>query len=161
MRKLVLATILLFSTELWLFLWLTSSIGWWPMLGITLLGGIVGGSLAKREGRRVFREWQAAIGSGQAPTAGVLEGMLVFVSGALFLLPGVLTDVLAVLLLFAPVRRRVARALRPLLGVDSWTMGVTGQRTAPGPGRGREVLDTEGEAVPNGDEEPEGPHQLH
>ena len=161
MRKLVLATILLFSTELWLFLWLTHSIGWWPMLGITLLGGIVGASLAKREGRRVFREWQAAIGSGQAPAAGALEGMLVFVSGALFLLPGVLTDALALLLLFAPVRKRVARSLRPLLGVDSWTLGFTSRAAAPGPGRGREVLDTEGEAVADDDEEPTGPRQLH
>jgi UPF0716 family protein affecting phage T7 exclusion len=161
MRKLVLATILLFSTELWLFLWLTRSIGLWPMLGVTLLGGIVGASLAKREGRRVFREWQAAIGSGQAPAVGALEGMLVFVSGALFLLPGVLTDFLALLLLFAPVRRRVARSLRPLLGVDAWTLGFTRPRTAPGPSRAGEVLDTEGEAVPNGDEEPASPRQLH
>jgi UPF0716 protein FxsA len=159
MRRLLLATIVLLSTELWLFLWLTRQIGWWPMLGIAMFGGLLGASLAKRQGRQVFREWQAAFGSGQAPAVGALEGTLVFVSAALFLLPGVLTDVLAFALLFAPVRQRVARYLRPRLGLDAWTRGFT-QRTAPRPGHGRQVLDTEGEAVPDADEEPVGPPQL-
>ena len=161
MRRLLLATIVLLSTELWLFLWLTHHIGWWPMLGITMFGGILGASLAKRQGRQVFREWQAAFGSGQPPAVGALEGMLVFVSAALFLLPGVLTDVLGLLLLLAPVRQRVAQYLRPRLGLDSWTRGLAPQRRAPRPVGGREVLDTEGEAVPEADEEPAGPRQLH
>jgi UPF0716 protein FxsA len=161
MRRLLLATIVLLSTELWLFLWLTHHIGWWPMLGITMFGGILGASLAKRQGRQVFREWQAAFGSGQPPAVGALEGMLVFVSAALFLLPGVLTDVLGLLLLFAPVRQRVAQYLRPRLGLDSWTRGFAAPRTAQRPVRGREVLDTEGQAVPDADEEPAGPRQLH
>jgi len=160
MRRLLLATIAILSTELWLFLWLTHQIGWWPMLGITMFGGVLGASLAKRQGRQVFREWQAAFGSGQAPAVGALEGTLVFVSAALFLLPGVLTDVLAVTLLFAPVRQRVAQYLRPRLGLDSWARGLPTRRTARGPVHGREVLDTEGEAVPDADEEPVGPRQL-
>lgn len=161
MRRLLLATIVLLSTELWLFLWLTHQIGWWPMLGITMLGGIVGASLAKRQGRQVFRDWQTAFGSAQPPAVGALEGMLVFVSAALFVLPGVLTDVLGLVLLFAPVRQRVAQYLRPRLGLDSWPRGLASQRTAAGPVRGREVLDTEGEAVPEADEEPAGPRQIH
>jgi len=161
MRKLLLATILLVSTELWLFLWLLDRLGWWPMLGITLLGGILGVSLAKRQGRRVFRDWQAALSSGQSPAAGALEGMLVLASGALFLLPGVLTDVLGLLLLLAPVRKWLAQYLRPLLGFESWTRGLSAQRAAPGPRGGGEVLDTEGEAVPDGDQESAGPRQLH
>jgi len=172
MRKVLLAAILLLSTELWLFLWLIRQIGWWPLIGITLLAGILGASLAQRQGRRVFREWQAALGSGQPPAIGALEGMLVFVSGALFLLPGVLSDVLGLLLLFAPVRRRVAEYLRPLLGIDSWTRGLRAQRAPRDPGRGSQVLDTEGETVEaeedededeglEGDEEDTGPRQLH
>ena len=159
MRRLLLATILLLSTELWLFLWLTHQLGWWPMLGITMFGGLLGASLAKRQGRQVFREWQAAFGSGQPPAVGALEGMLVFFSAALFLLPGVLTDVLAFTLLFAPVRQRVAQYLRPRLGLDAWTRGLT-QRTAPRPGYGRAVLDTEGQALPDADEGPARPRQL-
>jgi UPF0716 family protein affecting phage T7 exclusion len=119
--------------------------------------------LPKRQGRGVFLEWQTALGSGQPPASGALEGMLVFASGALFLLPGVLTDVLAVLLLLSPVRKRVAQYLRALLGFDSRQaeFSIPVRRAAPGPGRRRAVLDTEGEAVPDADEEPTGPHQLH
>jgi UPF0716 protein FxsA len=160
MRKVLLAAILLLSTELWLFLWLLRHLGWWPVLGITLLGGILGASLAKRQGRRVFRAWQAALSSGQPPAEGALEGMLVFASGALFLLPGVLTDVLGLLLLFAPVRKQLAQYLRPRLGFGSWTRGFPAQRAAPVARRGGDVLDTEGEAVPDEDE-PVGPRQLH
>ena len=161
MRRLLLVTILFLSTELWLFLWLTDQIGWWPMLGITMFGGLLGASLAKRQGRQVFRQWQAAFGAGQPPAVGALEGMLVFVSAALFLLPGLLTDVLALVLLLAPVRRRVAQYLRPRLGLDSWTRGFATQRAAPRPASGREVLDTEGHSVPDADAEPVGPRQLH
>ncbi|MEO8178230.1 MAG: FxsA family protein [Deltaproteobacteria bacterium] len=168
MRKVLLAAILLLSTELWLFLWLIRQIGWWPMVASTLLAGILGASLAKRQGRRVFREWQAALGSGRPPAIGALEGTLVVVSGALFLLPGVLSDVLGLLLLFAPVRRRVAEYLRPLLGIDSWTRGFSAQRAARDSGRGSQVLDTEGETVEadedeemEADEEDTGPRQLH
>ncbi len=135
MRALLLAIVLVLVLELWLLVWLSRHIGAWALLGLLLLGGTLGASLAKRQGLRVFRDWQAALSSGQPPREGALEGMLVLASGMLFVLPGVLSDVLGIALLFAPVRRRVARALRPCLSVQelSGFAGGVGQRGRAAP----------------------------
>src|SRR5688572_32969238 len=119
MRTLLLAILLVLVLELWLLVWLSQHIGAWWLFGLLMLGGTLGTSLAKRQGLRVFRDWQAALASGQPPREGALEGMLVLVSGVLFVLPGLLSDVLGLALLFAPVRRRLAKALRPLFGVEN------------------------------------------
>lgn len=177
MRVLLLAILVVLVLELLLLVWLSQHIGAWSLFGLLLLGGTLGASLAKRQGLRVFRDWQAALASGQAPREGALEGMLVLVSGVLFVLPGVLSDVLGVALLFAPVRRRLAKALRPRLGVQDLPGFAAGgaqarvrsappgnpavpypqpggpeRRARPAPGSvrwddGPQVVDTEGEAV--------------
>lgn len=131
MRVLLLAIIAVLVLELWLLVWLSQHIGTWALFGLLLLGGTLGASLAKRQGLRFFRDWHAALASGQPPREGALEGMLVLVSGLLFVLPGVLSDVLGIALLFAPVRRRLAKVLRPLFGVqhlESFSMGGLGPR---------------------------------
>ena len=74
-----------------------------------LLSAILGSALAKQEGLRVLREYQATVASGQVPREGVLGPLLIWVGGVLLVLPGVLTDV-AGLLLLVPFTRR-------------WTMG--------------------------------------
>jgi UPF0716 protein FxsA len=159
MWKLLVALLAIALLELWTLVWLTRQLGWLPTLGLVLLGGLLGVSLARREGTRVFRDWQAALVSGRPPTASALEGMLVFVSGALFLLPGVLTDVLGLLLLLRPVRRRAARVLRRWLRLE--VSGFAGPRAAGRPASRPEVLDTEGEAVEDFEDEHSGPRQLH
>lgn len=187
MRALLLGILLLLVLELSLLVWLSQHLGGWALFGVLLLGGTLGASLAKRQGLRVFRDWQAALASGQPPREGALEGMLVLASGVLFVLPGVLSDVLGIALLFAPVRRRLAKWLRPRLGVQELASFATGGvpprgRSAPPPGsptplRGRarptagsarwddgpRVVDTEGEAVndPYEDEDDGAPRQLH
>jgi UPF0716 protein FxsA len=177
MRALLLAILSVLVLELLLLVWLSQHIGAWTLFGLLLLGGTLGASLAKRQGLRVFRDWQAALASGQAPREGALEGMLVLVSGVLFVLPGVLSDVLGIALLFAPVRRRLATALRPRFGVQERASFAAGgaqahtrsappgspappharpgapqRRARPAPGSvrwddGPQVVDTEGEAV--------------
>lgn len=146
MRALLLAILLVLVLELWLLVWLSQHIGAWSLFGLLFVSGTLGTSLAKRQGLRVFRDWQAALASGQAPREGALEGMLLLGSGALFVLPGVLSDVLGIALLFAPVRRRVAKALRPLFGAPALaSFGVGG--AAP---RGRSVTPPGGPAASYG-----------
>jgi len=179
MRALLLAIVGILVLELLLLVWLSQHIGALWLFGLLLIGGTLGASLAKRQGLRVFRDWQAALGSGQPPREGALEGMLVLVSGVLFVLPGVLSDVLGLALLFAPVRRRVARAVRPLFGVQdlaSFAAGAAPRRSAAPAGRSRpapgsmrwddgpRVVETEGEAVQDPqheDEDDNVPRQLH
>jgi UPF0716 protein FxsA len=69
--------------------------------------GILGASLTRLEAIRVFRQVQAELRNGRVPTAGLLDGLLVVVAGAVLLTPGLITDILGFLLLFPPSRRRV------------------------------------------------------
>ena len=98
--------------ELWLLIRIGGVIGAIPTIAGVLLMGAIGASLAKSQGRRVLREWQAAIGEGRLPTEGILEGALVLVGGVLLITPGVLTDVVGFALLIPPTRKLVARLVR-------------------------------------------------
>jgi UPF0716 protein FxsA len=158
MWKLLLVLLVVAALELSTLVWLTDQLGGWATLGLLLLGGALGAALARRAGARVFRDWQEALASGRPPAGRALEGMLVFASGALFLLPGVWTDVLGALLLVAPVRRQAAGVLRRWLRLEVFNLGNRpGQRRASAP----QVVETQGEAVEDLETEPPGPHQLH
>ncbi|MEN9581899.1 MAG: hypothetical protein RJA70_4908 [Pseudomonadota bacterium] len=157
--------------ELYLLLWLSGIIGFWPTVGITLVTGVVGGSLAKREGLRVYRQWSQAMNEWRVPEAGLVEAVLVLLGGVLLITPGVLTDVTGVLLLIPPSRRAVARwvkahAARVIDARSAFVSGNVGpgfgasrdeSGFSPPPGastareRPRPVIDTSGES-----EKPEG-----
>lgn len=98
--------------ELWLLLALGGLIGFWPTVGISLASALLGGYLAKREGRRVFRQWSSALASGRVPDEGVASGLLMLVGGVLLIAPGILTDLTGLALLFPPTRRIVANIVR-------------------------------------------------
>lgn len=94
--------------ELYLLLLLGRLMGFWSTVVLVLVTGVLGAALAKSEGLRVLRQWQAALTEGRMPEEGVLGGLLVLVGGVLLITPGVLTDVTGLLLLFPPTRRLVA-----------------------------------------------------
>lgn len=91
--------------------WLSHSIGFWQTLGLIIAMGMLGGHLARREGSRVWHGWSNAVQSHGAPTAGIMDGMLILVGGALLVAPGILTDILGVVLLIPVTRRPLARLL--------------------------------------------------
>lgn len=118
---------LLFSivpfVELFLLLAVGREIGFWPTVGSIILTAFIGAALAKREGLRVWREWQTALAEMRVPEEGITSGLLVLVGGALLIAPGVLTDIAGILLMIGPIRRVVAR------WVERWARGyVEGAR---------------------------------
>ncbi len=149
MRYVILFFVVVPLTELYLLLWVSRWIGFWPTVALTLVTGVLGGSLAKREGLKVLRQWQRALDQLQAPEAGLIEAALVLVGGAFLLTPGVMTDALGVLLLFPKTRRLVAARVRARVDryIVQRTVVVGGPRVNP---RGRSpashghVIDTTG-----------------
>lgn len=97
--------------ELYLLLAVGSLVGFWPTVLLVLVTGMLGASLARREGFRVLRRWQEALARGEMPEEGVLGGLLVLVGGVLLITPGVLTDAVGLLLLLPPSRRWIGRWL--------------------------------------------------
>ncbi len=72
-------------------------------VGMTLLvvlgTGILGASLSKREGLKVWFRIQEEMQNGRFPGNELLDGFLIFVAGVLLLTPGLLTDILGFLTL--------------------------------------------------------------
>jgi UPF0716 protein FxsA len=98
--------------DLWLLLRIGGAIGFLPALALVVLTGLAGAWLARAEGFRVLRSWQASLAAGRLPEEGVLSGVLVLVGAALLVAPGVLTDAVGLALLFPPTRRLAAGAVR-------------------------------------------------
>jgi UPF0716 protein FxsA len=83
-------------------------------IAIVVVTGVVGTALARREGWKVMERIREDVRTGQMPADSLIDGFLVLLAGILFVLPGVLTDVVGIVLLFPPTRSLVKR------GVAAW-----------------------------------------
>jgi UPF0716 protein FxsA len=68
--------------------------------------------LAKSQGLRVLHAIQADLRAGRVPTGRLMDGLLVLVGGIVLLTPGLLTDVLGIVLLLPFTRARFMAGVR-------------------------------------------------
>lgn len=169
--RILLVLLALQLLDLYLLFALGRSIGFWQTLLIVVGMGFLGSSLARREGRRVWRGWRAALDGQRLPERGVVDGMLVLLGGALLILPGLLSDVVGLVLLVPVTRRLIARLVVGRLQHEierrslHVVADVTGFRErasfghGPGDSNGGEatVIDTTGVESP----EPKAPLARH
>ncbi|SDF48497.1 FxsA family protein [Pseudonocardia oroxyli] len=90
---------------------LGSLIGFWPTVLVLLAGSFLGLLLARREGVRAAQAMAEAARTRRVATNEATDGMLVAVGGLLLFVPGLVTDVLGLLLLLPPTRALVRRRL--------------------------------------------------
>jgi UPF0716 protein FxsA len=96
--------------ELGVFIMAVGWVGILPALAAIIVLGVAGSLLIKHQGLGVWRRADARLQAGEVPSAEVVNGLLVLIAGALLILPGFVSDVLAFALLLPPVRAAV-RAL--------------------------------------------------
>lgn len=87
---------------------------WWVPIAIVIVTGIAGTALARWQGWKVLDRIRDDVRDGRVPADSLIDGFLVLAAGILFVLPGVLTDVLAIVLLISPTRSLIKR------GVIAW-----------------------------------------
>lgn len=109
---LFLVFIVLPLVELYVIIQVGQLIGVWPTLALLLAGGFIGASLARSQGRLVWRRFNDAMAAGQVPAREVFEGAMVMFGGALLLSPGFLTDIVGIMLLIPPGRALVRGLVR-------------------------------------------------
>jgi UPF0716 protein FxsA len=109
---LLLLFVLVPLVELYLLLWLGRTTGFAATLGMTLVSGIVGSWLARRQGLLAYRAWKRSLDSLSPPEMGLVEGLLILVGAVLLLTPGLLTDVAGFVLLVPWSRRIVAKRVK-------------------------------------------------
>ena len=113
--KLLLLFIVTPLVEMAILIELGSRFGTWHTLGIVLLTGFVGASLAKAQGLQVYRNLTRSLYNGELPHDYLIEGVLLFVGGALLITPGVLTDVVGFGLVLPWTRRLVREQVKSQL----------------------------------------------
>lgn len=119
MYKWILAVVIVLPIiELWGILRVGDWLGGWTTFWIIVLMAIAGAYFARMEGRRVWREAQRQMQSGQAPGRTLLDGICVLAGGFLFMLPGFLSDLIGILLLL-PFTRPLFRQIL-LQWIEKW-----------------------------------------
>jgi UPF0716 protein FxsA len=102
--------------ELALLVWLGRRMGLLPTVLLVVATGILGATLARRQGLAALRDFRTAVDRGQLPHRELVGGVLILLAGAVLLTPGLLTDVAGFLLLVPAVRRRVRDRVVESLG---------------------------------------------
>ncbi len=107
--------LLLFTTvpliELALLVWIDRHIGLPATLGLVIVTAMVGAWLAKSQGVRTLARLQTELAAGRMPAEPLLDGLMIFVAGAVLLTPGLLTDLFGFFLLAPAGRGLVRRAV--------------------------------------------------
>ncbi|PPK63110.1 FxsA family protein [Actinokineospora auranticolor] len=139
----LLVLLLAVAAEITVIVAVGSAIGVLPTIGLLVLATVLGGALLRREGLRALSALQQAVFARRAPEKELVDGILIAAAGILVVLPGFISDVLALLLLLPPTRAllrerliRRAEASRPVIVVDSVVVNTSdGSDTSGRPSR--------------------------
>ena len=112
--------------ELYILIQLGQVVGLWPTIGLVVLTGFAGASLARLEGLRTFWKLQDRLARGELPGSALFDGLAILLGGALLLTPGILTDILGFSFLLPPTRRFLLGRIRKRMekGLKTGTIQV-------------------------------------
>ena len=106
--KFILLFIIVPIIELFLLIEVGKYLGTLNTVLLVVITGIIGGTLAKFEGLRVWRQLQDDLINLKMPTDSMIDGVLVLIGGVMLITPGILTDLFG-LFLIIPLTRLPAR----------------------------------------------------
>ncbi len=112
MGRLLLLFIVVPIVELILLIQLGGLIGLWPTIGLIVVTGAAGASLARWQGLSVLRQIQLDMASGKLPGGALVDGVIILMAAALMVTPGLLTDIFGFLCLVPSVRGVMKRMLK-------------------------------------------------
>jgi len=139
--RLMLGALALPLIEIALFILVGGWIGVWPTLGLVALAGMAGILLLRGQGAGAMATMRQAGRPGADPAALLARGALRVLAGLLLIVPGFLTDAIALALLVPGVERLILRRLRARMPQG----GATGRVQPAGA-----VIDAEFEEVAPG-----------
>lgn len=110
-NKLLIFFIVLPLVELCLVLLLGQYLGIAWTIVFIIGTGILGTWLARTQGLSTYRRIQQELSQGRMPTDSLIDGALILVAGLLLITPGVLTDLVGIMLMIPPSRALFRRQL--------------------------------------------------
>lgn len=97
--------------EIALFISVADRIGWLPAIGLILLSGVFGVAVLTGQDVGSARRMTQSLRHGEMPVEGLFDQACRALAGLLLLLPGFLSDLLALGLLLPPLRDRLRKGL--------------------------------------------------
>ena len=122
---LLIAFLALPVVEIALFILVGGWIGLWPTIGLVLLAAVGGTALMRSAGAQAGQRVRASMMQDTDPSAEIVRMAITFVAGMLLVIPGFLTDAVALVLLVPQVQRAAFAALRRRARMSASVMGVT------------------------------------
>ncbi|KUE79829.1 FxsA family protein [Aeromonas schubertii] len=111
MGKLFFGLVGLALLEMTVLIQVGSVIGALPTVALVVVTAMVGTSLVRSQGLRTLMEAQHKMQLGELPGREMMSGMMLALAGLLLIIPGFITDIVAVLLLQPALRNRIADKL--------------------------------------------------
>ncbi len=111
MKWLFLAFIIIPTAELSILIYSGQQIGFLPTISIILLTGFLGAYLAKKQGVKAWNDFNRRMAQMETPGDAMIDGICIFIGGLLLLMPGFITDIVGLLLLFSGPRNLI----RPMI----------------------------------------------
>jgi UPF0716 protein FxsA len=109
LRRLAVFLAILPLLELVIFVAVASTIGFWNAVLLTIATSVIGALLLRLHGQTNLRQFQHSLSEGLAISGNVAgPGLFTLLAGLLLLLPGFLTDLIAVVMLVPQIRRLFA-----------------------------------------------------
>ena len=130
LARLVLLFTLLPIIEIAVLVWIAGHTSLLSVLGLVVATGILGAWLVRYQSWQTLRKISAELDAGRMPAESLLDGLLVFVAALMLIMPGVLSDVVAILLLFPPTRTLLKGFVRRRM--QARVVRVYADGTAPG-----------------------------
>ncbi len=87
-------------------------IGFVPTVALVVLTALIGMLLVRAEGRHTLRKIQGKLAQGEPPTDELIDGGLLLISGAMLLTPGLVTDLVGLVLVIPFTRYPVRLAAK-------------------------------------------------
>jgi len=104
--------------EFLVFLEVGNAIGGFQALLLTLLTAVIGIYLIRQQGLVVMNRMHLALQRGENPVEEILHGFFLLIAGLFFLLPGFITDSIAVLLAIEPIRTVLGNTIVKNIGTS-------------------------------------------
>lgn len=139
-RRVFAALLLIPLVDIIVLIYVATRIGGVLTVAIVVLTALLGLLLVRAEGRHTLRRVARRLAQGELPTNELLDGALLIAAGAFLLTPGLVTDLVGLLLIIPPTRIPIRHALKhwiviPVLDEKSHGFVTGSVYTAGYPGR--------------------------
>jgi UPF0716 protein FxsA len=131
-RFFALGLLLLPIIEIAIFIKVGQTIGLLPTLALVIGAALLGGLLLRQQGLSVLTQLRSNVNSGRMPGRTIADAMMLGLAAIFLVLPGFLSDVVALALLLPPVRSWIYQALAKRVTVVETTTGYRRPDAHPG-----------------------------